>query len=270
MLISLKNREKLNLIFQKIKLLNHKKESSSDKEAKIEQILAYLEMVHAVLKHYSPKRNINLIDCAAGNCYLSYLIYYFYKEIEPKNITIHCLDINKKLMDKSRNVAADLGFDNMEFHALDILDFSLSHKVDLVYSLHACDKATDKTLYLGASHNATNILSVSCCQHSLKKALRNSSYKGITRHKIFKDRLTYMVGDSLRALLLESRGYKTDIFDFVSSRYTDKNTMLRAKKAGHNKQLLAQEEYQALSSQFNVKPELELYFDLHNETQIAS
>ncbi|MBF9018826.1 MULTISPECIES: hypothetical protein [unclassified Oceanispirochaeta] len=43
-----------------------------------------------------------------------------------------------------------------------------------------------------------------------------------------------MVADTLRAHLLEMKGYRVDIFDFVSSRYTDKNVMIRAKKNGRS------------------------------------
>ncbi len=35
-----------------------------------------------------------------------------------------------------------------------------------------------------------------------------------------------MAGDALRAMHLEMNGYSTDIIEYVSSRYTDKNIML--------------------------------------------
>lgn len=88
----------------------------------------------------------------------------------------------------------------------DILDFKADGKVDLVYSLPACDTATDKALYSGIRNNDAYILSVSCCQHSLRKSLRNSRYRGNTKHSVFKEKMVYMIGDSLRALLLELGG----------------------------------------------------------------
>lgn len=244
-----------------IKTLNDflRSQLSKDQTAKIEQIIAYLEIIHSVLKKYSNKKKITLIDCAAGNCYLSFLIYYFYKHIEPKNIAIYCIDNNQRLMTNSRQTAQELGFDNMYFHSSDIMDFSITDNTQLVYSLHACDSATDKALYLGLKQKAANILSVSCCQHGIKKHLKKHPYTGITKHKIFKDRITYMIGDSLRALLLESKGYKTDIFEFVSSRYTDKNIMIRATRSNPNNILKAEAEYKQLSSQFNISPYLEDY-----------
>ncbi len=68
-----------------------------------------------------------------------------------------------------------------------------------------------------------------------------------------------MVGDSLRALLLEIEGYKTDIFEFVSSRYTEKNIMIRVSKTSFRKDYDAREEYLKLSSEFHIRPELEKY-----------
>jgi hypothetical protein len=125
-----------------------------------------------------------------------------------------------------------LEFDGMFFHTCAIHDYSHDGCPDIVYSLHACDSATDQTLSLGLRTEACNILSVSCCQHTIIRKMRRHPYTGITRHQIFREKLAYMVGDSLRAMLLEMQGYQVDILEFASTRHTDKNIMLRAKK-GH-------------------------------------
>ncbi|MCG8335599.1 MAG: SAM-dependent methyltransferase [Proteobacteria bacterium] len=259
MLISKQQRESLNLVFQQIRLKDSKNKSGIDKTCKIEQIIAYLEIVHANLRKYSKKRKLVLIDSGAGNCYLSFLVYYFYSSIEEMDVTIHCVDLNNKLMDKCRATAARMGFEQMHFHACDILEFRIDGGADMVYSLHACNSATDKTIYLGVANNAATILSVSCCQHDIKRSIRNKRYTGITKHSVYKDKFVSMVGDSLRGLLLEMIGYKVSIFEFVSSRYTDKNVMLRAKKSSLGKIRQLEEEYQKIKSEFMVTPELEKY-----------
>jgi hypothetical protein len=132
-------------------------------------------------------------------------------------------------MEKNRQRAQSFEFERMFFHACDIEDYAHNGRPDRVYSLHACDSATDKTLSLGLRTEARNILSVSCCQHTIMKKMRRHPYTGITRHQVFKKKLVYMVGDSLRAMLLEMQGYQVDIIEFSSIRYTDKNIMLRAK-----------------------------------------
>ncbi|MCP4133059.1 MAG: methyltransferase [bacterium] len=253
MLINRDQRETLNGFFETIRL------KGKDREAKIEQILAYMEIIHANVRKYSKKRTLVFVESCAGNCYLSFLVYYYYTYIEKRPVAIHCVDRNEKLMINSQGIAGKLGFEKMYFHTADVMQYRAPGDVALVYSLHACDAATDGTLYLGLKNKAANILSVSCCQHSIKKNLRNPRYRGITKHGIFKDRIVYMVGDSLRALLLEMMGYRVDIFEFVSSRYTDKNIMIRARKgnSGNREELL--EEYKRISVEFKVKPELENY-----------
>ena len=179
----------LNTFFEKIRLKDQNQQSGKDKTAKIGQILSYLEIINSQVRKYSRKRELVFIDCGAGNCYLSFLVYYFYAKIERRPVRIHCLDRNQRLMEKNRLRARTFGFERMFFHACDIEDYAHEGRPDMVYSLHACDSATDKTLFLGLKSEARNILSVSCCQHSIMKKMRGHPYTGITRHQIFKKKL---------------------------------------------------------------------------------
>ncbi len=261
MLISQRDRERLDSILTLLKLKNEKKESSKDKACKIEQIIAFLEAIHVEIRHYSKKRQLTLIDAGAGNCYLSFLVYCYYTMIDKRDIVIHCIDRNNKLMEKCRRIADELGYQGMQFHALDIEEFRLESRVEMVYALHACDSATDKALYLGLMHKAATVLSVSCCQHHMKQQMKTGGHAGITKHSVFKDRFVYMVGDSLRGLLMEMRGYRVTIFEFVSSRYTDKNIMLKARKSSIGKLSAIREEFRKIKSDFRVTPELERLLD---------
>ncbi len=258
MLISFEQRNELNQLFEKLRLTQKQGKKSG---AKINQILSYLEVLASNCRKLSRKRALVLVDSCCGNCYLSFLAYYYFTFVEKRGVEVHCVDHNSRLMDKCEGLAADLGFDNIYFHRCRIDEYTTGERVDIVYSLHACDTATDATLYFGIKHNVKTVLSVSCCQFSIRKKFRNSQYRGITRHSVFKEKLVYMVGDSLRALLLEMNGYKADIFEFTSSRYTDKNTMLRAQKNSNviNNQLL--EDYCKISREFRVKPKLESFLN---------
>ena len=255
MLITKINREELFDLFQVIKLQARNDYISKDNEVKIEQIIAYLEVIHSELRKVSRKRTVVLIDSCAGNCYLSYLVYYFYLHIDKRPIKIHCVDKNERLMNLNRELAQRLNFQEMYFHTADIEAFTTNEKVDMIYSLHACDTATDKSIHLGIRSQARVILSVSCCQHSL--SMKSRQLKAVIRHKAFRDKTLMMISDSMRALLLEQKGYKVGIFDFVSSRYTEKNTMIRAKRTEFKKQLDLSEAYDQLHQEFGMKPYLE-------------
>ncbi|GAB7087915.1 methyltransferase [Marinifilum fragile] len=255
MLLNKNTREQLNDLFYIIRLQDRYGNASLDKKVKIEQVLAFLEIMHADIKKISKKKKLVFIDSAAGNCYLSFLIYFFYQKIDERDIEIHCVDINERLMAENRELAKRMNFDRMHFHANDISQFTFDGNVDAVYSLHACDTATDKTMHLAIRNNARFIFSVACCQHSI--TMRSKTFKSVIRHKAFRDKTIMMISDSLRAMLLELMGFKVSIFDFVSSRFTEKNTMLRATRTDFRKTFDIADEYKKVSEEFKMKPYLE-------------
>jgi hypothetical protein len=223
---------------------------------KVEQILAYLQIIDSRVRKLSAKRELVFVDSAAGNCYVSFLAYYYYHVLCDRRITIHCIDSNRRLVERSSHVARSLGFDRIHFHSGDILDLPDIGAVDVAYSLHACDTATDKALYLGLKLGAPCILSVSCCQHTIRKRFRNHAVKGVTRYKALKDRLLSLVADTMRAHLIAAQGYKVDVFEFTSTRNTEKNVMLRAVRCGQQRRGALEEEYEKLRAGFGTEPAL--------------
>uniref|UniRef100_A0A061RL25 Sam-dependent methyltransferase n=1 Tax=Tetraselmis sp. GSL018 TaxID=582737 RepID=A0A061RL25_9CHLO len=116
-----------------------------------------------------------------------------------------------------------------------------SEKVDVLVALHACDTATDDALYYGISANAEVILVSPCCHKEIRKQLRslnsgNSSaddtlggeLQDVLRHGILAERQAEILTDALRASLLESTGYDTSVFEFISGEHTSKNLMICA------------------------------------------
>ncbi len=147
----------------------------------------------------------------------------------------------------------------MEFICDDIFNVDFKIKPDVIYSLHACDTATDMTIAKGILEDAKYIITVSCCQHTIRNRIKKHPLTSITRHSVYKERLVDMLTDSMRTLLLERKGYKVKIFEYVISRETPKNIMLRAVKVGtlSNKNYeKAIEDYRKLQNMFNVQPKL--------------
>ena len=57
----------------------------------------------------------------------------------------------------------------------------------------------------------------------------------ITRFVILKERQAEIITDSIRAMILEAYGYKTNVFEFISLEHTPKNVMIVGRKmAGSN------------------------------------
>lgn len=149
----------------------------------------------------------------------------------------------------------------MTFYDANIIDFEFHEQPDIVYSLHACDSATDQMIYKGIIENARYILSVSCCQHTMRNQIKRQPLAMVTRHQPYKERLVDMISDSLRALILETFGYKVSVHEFVATAHTPKNIMLKCEKIQQigKKIELAKAEYEKLSELFNMHPMLKVY-----------
>lgn len=251
------NRENTELLYflKTINLMNGNHQFYKERERKFYQIQEYGKQVNSILKKLSKKRTLTFVDCGAGSCYLSFYLNFAFRN---SKIQFICIDYNKKLMDRARDTARTLGYDNMQFVSSDINKYLPPRRPDLVYSLHACDTATDMTLSLGLRSRARNLLTVSCCQRYTYDQIRNHPLGRLTENKVYKTRITDMVGDTMRGLFLESCGYDTDIFEFSSSKHTDKNVMLRAVQIPltEERKARARMDYNYLKNFFHIEPKL--------------
>jgi hypothetical protein len=78
--------------------------------------------------------------------------------------------------------------------------------------------------------------------------------RAVLRHGHLLEREAESVTDSLRALLLESAGYRVKVFEFVSTEHTRKNTMIAAVRrddAGRGAEALR--EFEALKSFYGIE-----------------
>jgi SAM-dependent methyltransferase len=226
---------------------------------KYQQILAYVPQIESALSKLSAKRTIVMLDAGCGKSYLSFLLYAYCTEVLGREVRIVGIDRNPELIDQCREAASELGFSNMEFYAADVESFAMEDQLDIVYSLHACDTATDQTIAKGVEFGARFIFSVSCCQHTNRHSMRKHPMKSVSRHTVYGERLADMVADSMRALLLEHLGYGVKVFEYVASEWTPKNVMLRAVRNTARKTEIesALTAYERLADAFSFRPELE-------------
>ena len=107
--------------------------------------------------------------------------------------------------------------------------------MDMVVTLHACDTATDYALAKAVEWGAEVILSVPCCQHEVNKQIKNEMLEPVLRYGILKERMSALITDAVRADLLESKGYDTQILEFIDMEHTPKNLLIRAVKTGRSR-----------------------------------
>ena len=128
-------------------------------------------------------------------------------------------------------------------------------KTDVLIALHACDTATDDAIFKGIKAEAEWIICSPCCHKQVRKEMiSNNPWKDITRFGILMEREAEILTDSIRALLMEAHGYKTQIFEFISSEHTGKNLMIIGQKTGNIPERSSMvQRIEALKAPFGIK-----------------
>lgn len=199
---------------------------------KYKQINRFLEFIEDILPRLSREREITIVDFGCGKSYLTFAMYYFLRELRGYDVNIIGLDLKADVIENCSRLAENYGYAKLRFCQGDIAGYEGLEKVDMVVTLHACDKATDYALAKAVQWNAEVILSVPCCQHELNGMIQNEILAPVLKYGILKERMSALLTDGIRANLLESKGYAVQILEFIDMEHTPKNLLIRAVKTG--------------------------------------
>jgi SAM-dependent methyltransferase len=197
---------------------------------KFRQINRFLEYIEDVLPFLTQERELTILDFGCGKSYLTFALYYYLTILKGYQINVIGLDRKSEVIRHCNELSKKYGYEKLQFLEGDIASYDGSGNVDMVVTLHACDTATDHALYKAVSWGAQVILSVPCCQHELNKQLDNELLKPILKYGIVKERMAALITDALRAELLEAKGYKVQLLEFIDMEHTPKNILIRAVK----------------------------------------
>lgn len=198
---------------------------------KFRQINRYLEFVRDIIKNLDTTREVTIVDFGCGKSYLTYALYYYLVELQKIDANIIGLDLKEDVIKRCNSLAQKYGYSKLNFYKGDIVDFDKLDSVDMVVTLHACDVATDYAIEKAIKWNADVIMVVPCCQHEVNKTISSSLLAPALKYGIIKERISALLTDSIRANILESLGYDTDIMEFVDIENTPKNLLIRASKS---------------------------------------
>ena len=199
---------------------------------KYKQINRFLEFIEDILPRLSRDREITSVDFGCGKSYLTFAMYYFLRELRGYDVNIIGLDLKADVIENCSRLAESYGYDKLHFCQGDIAGYEGLQKVDMVVTLHACDKATDYALAKAVEWDAEVIFSVPCCQHELNSKISSELLEPVLKYGILKERMSALITDGIRANLLESKGYSTQILEFIDMEHTPKNLLIRAVKSG--------------------------------------
>ena len=251
---------------------------------KFKQINKYLEFIDDVIEELKAKKlitnHINVLDFGCGKSYLTFALYYYLKNYR-KDLTFSIvgLDLKKDVIEFCNKLAKKLNYENLEFLNGNIKDYNKSKEVDLVFSLHACNNATDYSLEKALSLDAKAILAVPCCHHEFFEKIqknKNSEFyntlKIMADNGVVLDKFATLATDSFRSLSLELCGYKTKMIEFIDMEHTPKNILIKAIKSKSSNLKEKLTEYNKLKEFLGIKPLLEdlikKYFSIDTNTEI--
>ena len=213
---------------QALGITNERAQPREGMSAKFRQINKFIELLsHLTAETTLPAdRPFRIVDMGCGKGYLTFAAAsYFGQRAEVLGI-----EARPELVDLCSRVVADVRFNTLKFSAGDIAETKLNC-VDVLIALHACDTATDDAIAKGIAANAALIVVSPCCQKELRPQLTAPPILAdALKHGIFQERQAEFVTDALRALLLEWVGYRTKVFEFISTEHTAKNLMIAAIK----------------------------------------
>lgn len=198
---------------------------------KFKQINRFVEILDDVLKYFDGEQ-ITLLDFGCGKSYLTFIVYHYLVNIRKLDAKIIGYDLKADVVAHCNELATKYGYDKLDFVVADVSKDKLyDEKIDVVLSLHACDTATDYALHYAVSHRAPYIFSVPCCQHEINQsiAMGEGDLDALLKYGIVKERVSALLTDTVRAMLLEDVGYSVDVMEFVDLAHSPKNLMLRAK-----------------------------------------
>ncbi len=213
-------------------------------------------------------RPLRVVDLGCGNAYLTFAAHRHLAATVPGGVRTLGVDVRPDLVERNTRLAADLGMNGLEFAVGTIEDADPGDgPVDVVLALHACDTATDDALARAVGWDAPVVLAAPCCHHDVQRQLDAARSAGLAppaphaalvRHPILRERFADVLTDTFRAQLLRLAGYSVDVVEFVDSRHTPRNALIRASRRRHQKtpdEALAGE-HAELAAAWHVRPAL--------------
>ena len=249
---------------------------NQDSRRKLKQVYHLFQFIETLLRELpAGGAEATLADHGAGKSYLGFIVYdLFFKALGSGHI--YGVEARAELVERSRTLAARLGFDRMSFIAGSVAESTqlqnLPAQIDIVTALHACDSATDDAIAFGLAKQARAMVLVPCCQAEAAGLLRQSKALALARtplaelwrHPLHTRELGSQITNVMRCLYLEASGYQVTVTELVGWEHSMKNELIIARQTrGHARQAAAAAgRLREIAGQFGLEPLLQTRFKL--------
>ena len=207
--------------------------SMADKHSQIDrylEIFTHLAKDCAWIGRDGPP--LQLADMGSGKGYLTFGLWHLFHRVWKQPMRVIGVESRQDLVKTTNDLSRKIGADGLEFMAGTIESAKLP-KIDGLIALHACNTATDDAIRRGIELGAQLIVVAPCCHKEVRPQMgKPEPLASVLEHGIMAERMAEWATDGLRALFLEWAGYRTKVFEFVSSEHTPKNLMIAAIRIG--------------------------------------
>ena len=266
-------------LLQHLHILTREGQLNQDSRRKLKQVYHLYQFIETLLRELAQAgpadaaqaaQGLTVADHGAGKSYLGFILYdLFFKHLDSGQV--YGIESRSELVDKSRALAAQLGFARMQFLDLTVAESAhsalLPPRIDLVTALHACDSATDDAIAFGLAKQARAFALVPCCQAEAARHLGSNKALMLSRtplaelwrHPLHTRELGSQITNVLRCLYLEANGYQVTVTELVGWEHSMKNELILARYTGQKKRAAAQR-MQEIGEQFGLKALIDTRF----------
>ncbi len=203
---------------------------TADMQHKFKQIYKYAEIVESLVKPMQFNDTVHIADMGAGKGYLTFALHELLTQKLHLDVDIKGVEIRPDLVLKINEIIQASGLKGLEFVESSIEAYN-PKQLDVLIALHACNTATDDAIAKGIRAGAGLIVCAPCCHKQIRQEMERSGITdAITRYGIFMERQAVMITDTIRALVMEYYGYKTQVMEFIEMEHTPKNVLLVGRK----------------------------------------
>ncbi len=203
---------------------------TADMQHKFKQIYKYAEIVESLIKPMKFDGTVHIADMGAGKGYLTFALYELLTQKLNMEVDIKGVEIRPDLVLKINEIINSNHLKGLEFVESSIEAYH-PEKLDVLIALHACNTATDDAIASGIKAGAKLIVCAPCCHKQIRQEMECSGkVNAIIQYGIFLERQAVMITDTIRALILEYFGYKTQVMEFIEMEHTPKNVLLVGQK----------------------------------------
>lgn len=261
-------------LLKELHILTRDGKLNQDSRRKLKQVYHLYQFIEKLIKELPPNADgsMTLADHGAGKSYLGFILYDLYFKHLPRG-HISGIETRTDLVDKSRSLAAKLGFERMSFINLSVADSAqsdaLPSRFDVITALHACDTATDDAIAFGLQKKARAMVLVPCCQAEVARHLNQNKVLSLARtplaelwrHPLHTREMGSQITNVLRCLYLEASGYQVTVTELVGWEHSMKNELIVARYTGHKKRAAA-ERLKSILTEFALTDLLDTRFAL--------